>query len=154
MNDDETKEPNEPKPLRFRTVWPIIRAAGLVPWTIAFLVLFLITSAIVAIVEPGMEKFGDAAWLMFQVVTTIGLGDYTCTTAIGRIAAVVLSAHAVFLIALITGAVVSYCQERMRARRNESVAHFIDQLEHLHELSHEELVELSEKVKKFDRARR
>ena len=42
----------------------------------------------------------------------------------------------------------------MRARRNASVAHFLDQLEHLPELSHEELVELSEKVKKFDANRR
>ena len=87
---------------------------------------------------------------MFQVVTTIGLGDYTCASVVGRIAAILLSIYSVFFLALITGAVVSYCQERMRARRNESVAHFIHQLEHLPELSHEELVELSEKVKKVD----
>ena len=37
----------------------------------------------------------------------------------------------------------------MRARRGESIAHFLDQLEHLPELSTEELAELSEKVKRF-----
>lgn len=141
----------EPEPLKFRAVLPVIRAAGLVPWTITFVVLFGVATFLVAGFEPAIDGFWDAAWLMFQVVTTIGLGDFTCVTQVGRIAAVVLSIYSVFFLALITGAVVSYCQERMSARRNESVAHFIDQLEHLPELSHDELVELSEKVKEVSR---
>lgn len=75
------------------------------------------------------------------------LGDFTCTSLVGRGAAIVLSVYSVFFLALVTGAVVSYCQERMAARRDESVAHFIDQLEHLPELSRVELAGLSEKVK-------
>lgn len=134
--------------LNFRAIWPVIRAAGLVPWAIAFVVLFLVASFVVAQFEPNIGGFGNAVWLMFQVVTTIGLGDFTCTSIVGRIAAIVLSLYSVLFLALITGAVVSYCTERMNARRNASVAQFLDQLEHLPELSHEELVELSEKVKK------
>ena len=144
----------EPSPLRFRAIWPVIRAAGLVPWTIAFAILFVVASFIVSATEPAIGGFGNAAWLMFQVVTTIGLGDFTCTSAVGRAAAIVLSVYSVFFLALITGAVVSYCGERMNARRDASVAHFLDQLEHLPELSHEELVDLSEKVKRFDQRRR
>lgn len=139
------------EPLKFRAIWPVIRAAGLVPWTVLFAVLFIFATFLVAELEPTVSGFGNAAWLMFQVVTTIGLGDYTCVSAAGRIAAVVLSLYSVFFLALITGAVVSYCQERMNARRGASVAHFIDQLEHLPELSHDELVELSEKVRKLHR---
>lgn len=146
-NSPETKR----ETLKIRTIWLIIRAAGLVSWTVAFVVLFLIASILVAAFEPGIGGFGNAAWLMFQVVTTIGLGDYTCVSVAGRICAILLSVYSVFYLALITGAVVSYCQERMRARRNASVAQFIDRLQHLPELSHEELVELSEKVKEFDR---
>jgi len=146
-NSPETKR----ETLKIRTIWLIIRAAGLVSWTVAFVVLFLIASILVAAFEPGIGGFGNAAWLMFQVVTTIGLGDYTCVSVAGRICAILLSVYSVFYLALITGAVVSYCQERMRARRNASVAQFIDRLQHLPDLSHEELVELSEKVKEFDR---
>ena len=134
--------------LNFRAIWPVIRAAGLVPWAIAFVILFFVASFVVAQFEPDIGGFGNAVWLMFQVVTTIGLGDFTCTSIVGRIAAIVLSLYSVLFLALITGAVVSYCTERMNARRNASVAQFLDQLEHLPELSHEELVELSEKVKK------
>ena len=149
---ESSRKPTE-QPMKFRTIWPVIRAAGLVPWTGLFAVLFLAASVIVAAFEPAIGSFTNAAWLMFQVVTTIGLGDFTCTSLVGRGAAIVLSVYSVFFLALITGVVVSYCGERMRARRDESIAHFIDQLEHLPELSHDELAALSEKVKKFDEQR-
>lgn len=137
------------KAIRFRTIIPIIRAAGLVPWSGLFAVLFVAATVLVDAFEPTVGDIGNAAWLMFQVVTTIGLGDFTCTSFIGRICAVVLSVYSVFFLALITGAVVSFCQESMRARRNESIAQFLDQLERLPELSHEELEELSAKVRRF-----
>ena len=139
------------QPLKFRIIWPVIRAAGLVSWAIAFIVLFAIATFVVSAFEPAVGGVANAVWLMFQVVTTIGLGDFTCTSLVARIAVIVLSVYSVFFLALITGAVVSYCQERMRVRRDESVAHFLDQLEHLPDLSREELVDLSEKVKRFDR---
>ena len=144
-------EQNNPAPMRIRTILPVIRAAGLISWTVVFVAIYCVAVLAVSFAEPSIGGFSNAAWLMFQVVTTIGLGDFTCTSAIGRIATVVLSVYSVFFLALITGAVVSYCQERMKARRNESVAHFIDQLEHLPELSHDELVDLSEKVKRVHR---
>ena len=142
-----------PKMLFPRVLWQVIRAAGLAWWTVGFLIVYVIAVFLVSWAEPGFENVWDAAWLMFQVVTTIGLGDYSCVTGVGRAATVVLSLYSVFFLALLTGAVVSFCTESMRARRGTSVAEFIDQLEHLPELSHEELVDLSEKVKRFERSR-
>ena len=135
--------------LKPRAIGLIIKASGLLPSTVAFIALFLICSILVALFEPNVNGFANSLWFMFQVVTTIGLGDFTATSFVGRAAAVVLSVYSVFFIALITGVVVSFCSERMRARRGESIAHFLDQLEHLPELSTEELTELSEKVKRF-----
>ena len=134
--------------LRFRVLGLIIWASGLGPSTFVFIALFLASAIVVTLFEPNIEDFGNAMWFLFQVVTTIGLGDFTANSFVGRTAAVILSVYSVFYIALLTGAVVSFCSERMRARRNESVAHFLDQLEHLPELSDEELVRLSEQVKK------
>ena len=137
---------------RVRIIWLVIRSAGLVPSTIVFAAMFVAVSAIVQVAEPTVNNFGDAAWLMFQVITTIGLGDFTCTTVIGRFAVIVLSLYSVFFLALVTSVVVSYCLESMRARRDESVAHFIDKLEHLSDLNKEELDELSEQVRRFKTA--
>ena len=147
------REETKPNRLKFRAIGPVIKAAGLLPWTAVFVALFLVCAFLVTMFEPGVDGFGNSLWFLFQVVTTIGLGDYTATSTVGRLVAVVLSVSLAFFLALITGAVVSYCSERMRARRDESVAYFIDQLEHLPELSHDELVELSKQVKRFDRMR-
>ena len=151
MAEDQTSTSRQGAsgPMRLRSILPVVRAAGLVSWSIAFVVLFFVAAFIVAAVEPGVDGVRDGIWLMFQVVTTIGLGDFTCVTFIGRGATVVLSIYSVLFLALVTGAMVSYCSERMRYRRDASVAHFLDQLEHLPELSKEELTELSEKVKRF-----
>ena len=135
--------------LNFRAVWPVIRAAGLVPWTVMFVVLFLAVTLIVDATEPDMGGIGNTAWLMFQVVTTIGLGDFAPISIAGRVATVILSTYSVLFLALVTGAVVSYCQERLKAHHDDSIAHFIGQLEHLPELSQEELADLSKKVKRF-----
>lgn len=134
---------------RLRMIGRILKASGLGATTLIFLVLFFVCAFIINVLEPGMANIGDALWFCFQVVTTIGLGDYTAVTFAGRIVTVVLSVISVFFLAVLTGAVVSYCQESMRANRDASVAHFLDQLEHLPELNKEELTNLSDKIKKF-----
>lgn len=142
----------DPSSMRLRAIMPVIRAAGLVGWAISYVGLFIVCTSIVGIAETSMDA-GDAMWFMFQIVTTIGLGDYTCTTFIGRVATMVIAGYSVLFFALVTGAMVSFCNERMRFRRDKSVAHFIDQLEHLPELSPKELEELSRKIRRFHVAR-
>jgi voltage-gated potassium channel len=83
--------------------------------------------------------------VLLPAVTTIGYGDVVPTSTISRIATVVLSLFSIFYIAVITGAVVSVCSEMMRMRRDTSIAAFQHKLEHLEDLSHEELAELSAK---------
>ena len=57
----------------------------------------------------------------------------------------------VLIIAVVPGVITSYYVESTKLRADESSAKFLDDLERLPELSKEELVELSEKVKKFNR---
>ena len=71
------------------------------------------------------------------------------TSGLARIVTVVLSIVSIFYIAAITGAVVSVCNEMLKARYNGSVAALQHKLEHLDELSPEELAELSRKVREF-----
>lgn len=55
------------------------------------------------------------------------------------------------IIAVVPGVITSYYVESTKLRADESSAKFLDDLEHLPELSKEELTKLSEKVKKFNR---
>lgn len=133
---------------KLRTVATVARASGLAPSTIAFVVLFFAAAFAVHMAEPSVVAFSDALWLCFQVVTTIGLGDFTSTTVVGRFAIFVLSVYSVFFLALMTGAVVSYCSEIMRCERDEEISEIIDELERLPELSREDLIKLSVRAKK------
>ena len=99
----------------------------------------------------GKEQvwIGDVLWCCFQAVTTIGYGDITVTSAVGRAIVVALSVVGILFVAVLTAAVVSYCNELMLARRNESLALYLDKLEHLDQLTQGELAELSRKVRRL-----
>ena len=131
---------------KLRTVAAVIKASGLAPSAIAFAVLFFSAVFAVHATEPGVVSLGDA---VFQVVTTIGLGDFTSTTMAGRLATMLLSAYSVFFLAIVTGAVVSYCSEVMRRDWDEDVSELLDELDRLPELSRGgELVEFSARAKR------
>ena len=136
---------------RFRSIVTVIRSAGLAWATVVFLVIFAVCASIIAFLEPSIKE-GDALWSCFQAVVTIGYGDVVPTTPAGRLAIVVLSLFSVFYLAVITGAVVTWCQDGLRTRRDESVAAFIDQLEHLEDLDKDQLAELSRKIRSFRRS--
>ena len=132
-----------------RLLRAVLRNTGLARATWGFLATFVAASALLALVDPGVSGFGDALWCCFQAVTTIGYGDITVTSAVGRAIVVVLSVVGILFVAVLTAAVVSYCNELMLARRNESLALYLDKLEHLDQLTQEELAELSRKVRRL-----
>lgn len=141
-------EEKRPAPrFRYRLIFSIIRNSGLVYATAVFFLLFFACAVVVAAVEPGVGSYFDAVWFCFQAVTTIGFGDVVIVTPVARVCTMVLSAFAVFFIAVLTGAVVSYCSEVSRARYDESMVHLVDKLEHLPDLSKEELEAISKKVR-------
>lgn len=57
------------------------------------------------------NSFGDAMWYCFAVVTTIGFGDFTAVTAIGRFMSVILGIYGIVTVAVITSIIVSFYNE-------------------------------------------
>ena len=68
---------------------------------------------------------------------------------IGRILTVYIAINEILLVAILSGVVVSYYLEVIHRREKESVTMFLDKLEHLSELSKEELDDISARVKKI-----
>ena len=137
---------------KFRMISRIMRAAGLVSVILVFAVVFFAAAAGIWLVEPGIGNYGDALWFLYQVVATIGLGDFTCVTLLGRILAVIVSILSIFLLAVITGAVVSYCSEVVKAHSNQSAVKYLIKLENLDKLSLDELKEMSEQARRFGKS--
>ena len=101
------------------------------------------------LIDPGISTLQDALWYCFAAASTIGFGDVAAASLAGRILTLVLSVFSLIVIAVLTALITNFFMEAARARVNESMQEFLDDLEHLPDLSKEELAALSEKVKKY-----
>ncbi len=115
----------------------------------SFLLFIFADALVILLVEPEINTYGDALWYCYAVISTAGFGDIVVSTLIGKIASVLLTVYALVAIAIVTGVIVNYYNQIIQIRQKETLAAFVDKLEHLPELSREELAEMSEKVKRF-----
>ena len=118
--------------------------AGYILW-------FFIAAFPIWIFEPQINTYADSLWFCFASATSIGYGDYAAVTLIGRFITVILTLYSIAVIAIFTAVITSYFMDLARFRARESARKFIDDLEHLPELSKEELEELSQRVKDFQK---
>lgn len=116
---------------------------------ISFVFALFITAGFIQYFEPGINTYGDSLWYCFTAVSSIGFGDFTAVTGIGRVLTVYISLHAILILAIIPGIVVSYYMEIIERRKNVTVSMFLEKLEHLSQLSKKELDEISRNIKHF-----
>ncbi|AJD93653.1 hypothetical protein JMA_43360 (plasmid) [Jeotgalibacillus malaysiensis] len=77
--------------------------------TISFaLVLIFIVSIPVNLVEPDIQNYGDAVWWSIVTMTTVGYGDISPSTGLGRTLAVILMIVGIGIIGVVTGSIASY----------------------------------------------
>ena len=122
--------------------WSILKRTHADKIVTGFGMYFLISALVIMLAEPGIHRYGESIWYCFSVITTIGFGDFTAVTVIGRTASIILGLYGVIVLAIIPGIVATYYMEVV----NFGEA-FMYKLEHLDELSKDELKEISEKVK-------
>ena len=115
----------------------------------SFVVFLLLSALVILFIEPDITNYGDALWYCYAVISTIGFGDIIVTTLISKIISVILTVYSIFVIAVVTGVVVSFYEHSIQMQYKDSVHTALDKLERLPELSKEELSEISEKVKKM-----
>ncbi|MEE1313343.1 MAG: hypothetical protein UHS41_06335 [Lachnospiraceae bacterium] len=60
-----------------------------------------------------------------------------------------MTVYSLLVIAIVTGVVVNYYNQIIQIQQKETLASFLHRLEHLPELSKEELEEISQKIKNF-----
>lgn len=119
-----------------------------------YLLFFFLSAIPVWLIEPDIHSYGDGLWFCFASATSIGYGDLAAVTPVGRIITVILSVYSIGAIAIVTAVITSFFTDLARLRANESVRKFVDDLEHLPELSKEELENLSQRVKDFQKNRK
>ena len=72
------------------------------------IIVLMLTSFILPYIEPAITNVGDAWWYCFALITTIGFGDFTCVTAVGRILSVIIGFYGIIIVSLLTSSLVLY----------------------------------------------
>jgi len=64
-------------------------------------------------------EYTNALWYCFAVVTTIGFGDMTAVSTIGRVLSVILGVYGIIVVALITSIIVNFYGEMKKTNADE-----------------------------------
>ena len=100
--------------MKLRILMNIIRETYVLEILLGLLLMIIAFSTIFSTLEESMASYGDALWYSFALVTTIGFGDITATTMIGRVLSVFLGIYGIVVVAIITSVIVNFYGEMRR----------------------------------------
>ena len=115
----------------------------------ALIFFVLVFGYVFYLTEPGVNTFGDGIWWALVTVTTVGYGDITPSTTLGRFVASALMFLGLGLIATVTAIVsAKFTQNFVDTHTNDDVLAKLEELESeiekLKELEEDELDRLSD----------
>ena len=110
---------------------------------------FVVIALLIWLAEPSIKTIPDSIWYCFAVATTVGFGDLAAATFLGRFLTIVLSVYSLAVVAVFTAIITSFFMDVARNKATDSAREFMYEMEHLPELSKEELQALSEKIRRF-----
>ncbi|MCR5118962.1 MAG: potassium channel family protein, partial [Lachnospiraceae bacterium] len=124
---------------RWITFIRIIKETGAHKVLLIYLLFVFIAAWIVLLTEPGITRYGDALWYCYDVISTTGFGDVVVCGFVARTLSVAVTVYTLIVTAILTGVFSNFYMQVIRERQHGTIAAFLDSLEHLPELSKEEL---------------
>ena len=97
--------------LKFKVLFKIIVSTFSLEVLFGLLIVIAAFSFAFVSIEPDITTYPDALWYCFAVVTTIGFGDFTAVTPVGRILTVILGLYGIVVVAVITSIIVNFYNE-------------------------------------------
>lgn len=91
-----------------KKVGKFLQTNGLIYMIYLTVSIVLVGACAIYFIEDEMMSFADALWWSFVTATTVGYGDISPSTGLGRIVAVVLMLTGIGLIGMVTGTVATY----------------------------------------------
>ena len=119
---------------KLRLLAKAFKSAGADKILSGYLAFFFAAAIPIWLIEPSVKTYGDSLWFCFAAATTTGFGDFTAGA-----------------VAIFTAVITGFFMDLAKLKKNESVRAFMDDLEHLPELSREELQAISDRVREFDK---
>ncbi|WP_082234305.1 potassium channel family protein [Halobacillus massiliensis] len=134
-----------------KPLYGLLKTNGLDKILMAAIILLFIIPIPIILVEPEINTFPDALWWAIVTTTTVGYGDISPTTPLGRILAVLLMLVGIGIIGTFTSAITSYFQRKENPSSHEDeLNNIIISLQKIDHLTEEdrELINLYIKRKK------
>lgn len=132
-----------------RLLYRILKKTHTDRMLISYVIFVLVCAFLVFLTEPSITNYGDALWYCYAVLFTVGFGDVTASLLLPRMISLLVSIYSTIIIAILTGVIVNYINTRIEEENRNTLSSFLDKLEQLPTLSHEELVELSKQVSAY-----
>ena len=134
---------------RLKILWVILKRTRADRILSSFVLFLLAAAAVIQLVEPDINRYGEALWYCYAVISTAGFGDVVAVTFLGKVCSILLTIYSIFVVAIVTGVVVNFYSQMVEMQSRETLTMFMDKLERLPELSKEELETLAQKIKKL-----
>ena len=112
-----------------RPVYRIFKTNGLDKLLIFSLVLLFLIPIPVVFIEPEINTIADGLWWAIVTMTTVGYGDFTPTTGLGRLLAVVLMVAGIGIIGIFTSAIITYFSKTSELTHNQQVLEILHKIE-------------------------
>ncbi|ANU26757.1 potassium channel family protein [Planococcus versutus] len=120
-------------------VYKLLRTNGLDKVLIIAMVLLFIIPIPIVLLEPSINTFGDALWWAVVTTTTVGYGDISPETPIGRVLAVVLMLVGIGIIGTLTSAITSFFSNKNGSNHDKRILGVIQSIEEIENLTKEDI---------------
>lgn len=97
--------------IKLNILMKIIRKTYATEIIFGLLMLICAFSYVLMFTEPAVKDYSDGLWYCFAIVTTIGFGDITAVTTIGRILSVILGIYGIIVVAVVTSIIITFYGE-------------------------------------------
>lgn len=131
-----------------RPFFGILKTNGLHKVISFTIILIFLSSIPIHFFESSMTTYEDALWWSIVTATTVGYGDLSPETGIGRVVAVVLMIFGIGLIGMVTGSIATYFLSENK-EEDPNIEFIKKELDRLDMLTNEEIDTMITLLQKF-----
>nr|WP_181726082.1 potassium channel family protein [Planococcus sp. (in: firmicutes)]QJS06173.1 ion transporter [Planococcus sp. (in: firmicutes)] len=129
-------------------VYKLLKTNGLDKILIIAMVLLFIIPIPIVLIEPSINTFADAIWWAVVTTTTVGYGDISPETPIGRFLAVILMLVGIGIIGTLTSAITSFFNKEETKTHEKKLLEILHKIEDIESLSKDDIEIIKLYIKK------